>query len=290
MLDKPEHSEQTEDFAMELKFTKMHGLGNDFIIIDAISQSVSLDSATIRRLADRHFGIGFDQLLVVEKPQESGDFRYRIYNADGGEVEQCGNGARCFARFVHDRNLTSKKTIRVETARGIITPTIEDNDEVTVNMGVPRFEPAQIPFKAAQHAPVYPLQIGNSIIEISAVSMGNPHAVQIVPDIELAPVTSEGPIIESHPLFPEKVNAGYMQIVDRARIRLRVFERGTGETLACGTGACAAAVIGISRGLLNSEVRVAMRGGNLRIRWEGENQPVWMTGPAVSVFEGTIDL
>lgn len=268
----------------------MHGLGNDFIIIDAISQSVSLDSATIRRLANRHFGIGFDQLLIVEEPRESGDFRYRIYNADGGEVEQCGNGARCFARFVHDHNLTSKKTIRVEIARGIITPTIEDNGEVTVNMGVPRFEPAQIPFKAAQRALVYPLEVGNRIIEISAVSMGNPHAVQIVPDVDLVPVTNEGPSIESHPHFPEKVNAGYMQIMDRARIRLRVFERGAGETLACGTGACAAAVIGISRGLLDYEVQVTMHGGNLRIRWEGENQPVWMTGPAVSVFEGTIDL
>ena len=290
MLDKPECSRQAEDFEMKLQFTKMHGLGNDFIVIDAINQSVSLDPATIRQLADRHFGIGFDQLLVVEKPQESGDFRYRIYNADGGEVEQCGNGARCFARFVHDRNLTGKRTIRVETARGIITPTIEDNEEVTVNMGVPRFEPAQIPFKAAQRATVYPIQAGNNIIEVSAVSMGNPHAVQIVPDIDLAAVASEGPIIESHPLFPEKVNAGYMQIVDRAHIRLRVFERGTGETLACGTGACAAAVTGISRGLLDTEVQVAMRGGSLQIRWEGEDQPVWMTGPAVSVFEGTIDL
>ncbi|MCC6917169.1 diaminopimelate epimerase [Nitrosomonas sp.] len=278
---------------MKLKFTKMHGLGNDFIVIDAISQPVSpdsLDPATVRRLADRHFGIGFDQLLIVEKAREGGDFRYRIFNADGGEVEQCGNGARCFARFVHDRNLTRKSTIHVETARGIIMPTIEDNDEVTVNMGIPRFEPAQIPFKVAQRAPVYPLQIGNSIIEISVVSMGNPHAVQIVPDIDLAPVTGEGPVIESHPFFPEKVNAGFMQIVDRTHIRLRVFERGTGETLACGTGACAAVVSGIIRGVLDSEVQVAMRGGNLRIRWEGENQPVWMTGPAVSVFEGTIDL
>lgn len=278
---------------MKLKFTKMHGLGNDFIVIDAISQPVSpdsLDPATVRRLADRHFGIGFDQLLIVEKAREGGDFRYRIFNADGGEVEQCGNGARCFARFVHDRKLTRKSTIHVETARGIIMPTIEDNDEVTVNMGIPRFEPAQIPFKVAQRAPVYPLQIGNSIIEISVVSMGNPHAVQIVPDIDLAPVTGEGPVIESHPFFPEKVNAGFMQIVDRTHIRLRVFERGTGETLACGTGACAAVVSGIIRGVLDSEVQVAMRGGNLRIRWEGENQPVWMTGPAVSVFEGTIDL
>ena len=275
---------------MKLKFTKMHGLGNDFIVIDAINQSVSLDPATIRRWADRHFGIGFDQLLVVEKPGESGDFRYRIFNADGGEVEQCGNGARCFARFVRDHDLTRKNTIRVETACGIIMPTVEENGEVSVDMGIPRFDPARIPFIAQEHALTYPLNVNDREIEISVVSMGNPHAVQIVPDIDLAPVTSEGPAIESHPLFPEKVNAGYMQIVDRTHIRLRVFERGTGETLACGTGACAAAVSGISRGLLDSEVQVAMRGGNLRIRWEGEDQPVWMTGPAVSVFEGTIDL
>lgn len=275
---------------MKLKFTKMHGLGNDFIVIDAINQSVSLDPATIRRWADRHFGIGFDQLLVVEKPGESGDFRYRIFNADGGEVEQCGNGARCFARFVRDHDLTRKNTIRVETACGIIMPTVEENGEVSVDMGIPRFDPARIPFITQEHALTYPLNVNDREIEISAVSMGNPHAVQIVPDIDLAPVTSEGPAIESHPLFPEKVNAGYMQIVDRTHIRLRVFERGTGETLACGTGACAAVVSGIARGLLDSEVQVTMRGGNLRIRWEGEDQPVWMTGPAVSVFEGTIDL
>lgn len=275
---------------MKLKFTKMHGLGNDFIVIDAISQPVSLDPVTIRQLADRHFGIGFDQLLVVEKPGEGGDFRYRIFNADGGEVEQCGNGARCFARFVHDRNLTSKKIIRVETACGIIMPTVEENGEVSVDMGIPRFEPDQIPFITQERALTYPLNVNNREIEISVVSIGNPHAVQIVSDIDLAPVTSEGPIIESHPFFPEKVNAGYMQIVDRTHIRLRVFERGAGETLACGTGACAAAVSGIARGLLDSEVQVTMHGGNLRIRWEGENQPVWMTGSAVTVFEGEIEL
>lgn len=268
----------------------MHGLGNDFIVIDAVSQPVSLDPATIRRWADRHFGIGFDQLLVVEKPGESGDFRYRIFNADGGEVEQCGNGARCFARFVHDHDLTRKNTIRVETACGVIMPTVEENGEVSVDMGIPRFEPDQIPFITQERALTYPLNVNNREIEISVVSIGNPHAVQIVPDIDLAPVTSEGPVIESHPFFPEKVNAGYMQIVDRTHIRLRVFERGAGETLACGTGACAAAVSGIARGLLDSEVQVTMHGGNLRIRWEGENQPVWMTGPAVTVFEGEIEL
>ncbi|BBL35013.1 diaminopimelate epimerase [Nitrosomonas stercoris] len=278
---------------MELRFTKMHGLGNDFIVIDAISQPAALsalDSAVVRRLADRHFGIGFDQLLIVEPAREGGDFRYRIFNADGGEVEQCGNGARCFARFVHDRNLTNRHTIRVETARGIITPTIEINGEVSVNMGVPCFEPAQIPFTAPQRALTYPLTIRDKELEISAVSMGNPHAVQIVADIEQAPVASEGPLIESHERFPERVNAGFMQIIDRTHIRLRVFERGAGETLACGTGACAAVVCGIARNLLDNEVRVAMRGGQLHIRWAGENHPVWMTGPAVTVFEGTIHL
>lgn len=276
---------------MKLKFTKMHGLGNDFIVIDAISQSVSLDPGTISRLADRHFGIGFDQLLLVEKADEKNvDFHYRIFNADGGEVEQCGNGARCFARFVHDHGLTRKKTLRVETARGIITLTMEENGEVSVNMGIPQFEPTQIPFIAKQRAPVYHLEVDGRKITITVVSMGNPHAVQVVPDIDLAPVTTEGPAIESHPLFPERVNAGYMEIRDRAHIRLRVFERGVGETLACGTGACAAAVCGILRNLLDTEVQVDMHGGSLRIRWEGENQPVWMTGPAVSVFEGVIDL
>ena len=278
---------------MQLKFTKMQGLGNDFIVIDAISQPTALsflDFATVRRLADRHFGIGFDQLLIVEQAKEGGDFRYRIFNADGSEVEQCGNGARCFARFVRDRNLTNNHTIRVETARGIITPTIEDNGEVSVNMGVPRFDPAQIPFIAPQRALTYPLAVHGRKVEISVVSMGNPHAVQIIPDIDQAPVTSEGPLIESHPLFPEKVNAGFMQIIDRTHIRLRVFERGAGETLACGTGACAAVVCGITRDLLDSEVHVTMHGGQLRICWEGENHPVWMTGPAVTVFEGTIEL
>lgn len=275
---------------MQLKFTKMHGLGNDFVVIDAINQSIFLEQSTIRQLADRHFGIGFDQLLIVESPQEGGDFRYRIFNADGGEVEQCGNGARCFARFVYDRNLTHKKTIRVETARGIITPTIEDNGDVTVNMGIPQFEPANIPFKAPQRELVYPLPIGDKTIDICAVSMGNPHAVQIVPDVVQAPVATDGPLIESHPLFPNRVNAGFMQIIDRGHIRLRVFERGSGETLACGTGACAAVVCGIMRGRLNSSVQVSTHGGNLQIRWEGEGQPVWMTGPAVTVFEGKITL
>ncbi|MGG7054222.1 diaminopimelate epimerase [Nitrosomonas sp. ANs5] len=275
---------------MKLKFTKMHGLGNDFVVIDAISQSVSLSPEVIRQLADRHLGIGFDQLLLVEKARGDADFRYRIFNADGGEVEQCGNGARCFVRFVHAHGLTDQQTIRVETIRGVITPTLETNGEISVNMGIPRFDPAEVPFAAQQRAPTYPLKINDHSVEITVLSMGNPHAVQIVPDIELAPVASEGLMIESHPAFPQRVNAGYMQVIDRNHIRLRVFERGAGETMACGTGACAAVVSGILRGVLDNQVHVSMRGGNLRIRWLGENQPVWMTGPAVTVFEGVIDL
>lgn len=268
----------------------MHGLGNDFVVLDAINQSVSLNSDQVSRLADRHFGIGFDQLLLVEKPNGDADFRYRIFNSDGGEVEQCGNGARCFVRFVHDQGLTSKKSIRVETLHGVIMPTLEENGDVSVNMGIPQFEPIDVPFVAQQRAPVYHLEINDKKIEIAVVSMGNPHAVQIVTDINHAPVANEGPMIESHPRFPKKANAGYMQILDRAHIRLRVFERGVGETLACGTGACAATVSGISLGLLDSEVQVSMQGGYLKIRWEGENQPVLMTGPAVTVFEGVINL
>jgi diaminopimelate epimerase len=275
---------------MKLKFTKMHGLGNDFVVLDAINQSISLNSDQVSRLADRHFGIGFDQLLLVEKPVGDADFRYRIFNSDGGEVEQCGNGARCFVRFVHDQGLTSKKSIRVETLRGVIMPTLEENGDVSVNMGIPQFEPREVPFVAQQRAPVYHLEINDKKIEIAVVSMGNPHAVQIVTNINHAPVANEGPMIESHPRFPKKVNAGYMQILDRTHIRLRVFERGAGETLACGTGACAATVSGISLGLLDNEVQVSMQGGDLKIRWEGENQPVLMTGPAVTVFEGVINL
>jgi diaminopimelate epimerase len=275
---------------MKLKFTKMHGLGNDFVVLDAINQSISLNSDQVSRLADRHFGIGFDQLLLVEKPVGDADFRYRIFNSDGGEVEQCGNGARCFVRFVHDQGLTSKKSIRVETLRGVIMPTLEENGDVSVNMGIPQFEPREVPFVAQQRAPVYQLEIYDKKIEVAVVSMGNPHAVQIVTNINHAPIANEGPMIESHPRFPKRTNAGYMQVLDRTHIRLRVFERGAGETLACGTGACAAAVSGISLGLLDNEVQVSMQGGDLKIRWEGENQPVLMTGPAVTVFEGVINL
>lgn len=275
---------------MKLKFTKMHGLGNDFVVIDGINQPVSLTPENIRWLADRHFGIGCDQVLIVEKAAGNADFCYRIFNADGGEVEQCGNGARCFVRFVHDHGLTGKKEICVETASGLIFPRLETSGEVTVNMGIPRFEPADIPFLAEARALTYPLEVNGKHIEISAVSMGNPHAVQIVVNVDDAPVATEGAQIESHARFPQHVNVGYMQIIDRHHIRLRVFERGAGETLACGTGACAAVVTGIERGLLASKVKVSTHGGDLWVQWEGKNQPVLMTGPASTVFEGIIEL
>ncbi len=268
----------------------MQGLGNDFIIIDNIHQTFAPDAGQIRHLSDRHFGIGFDQLLLVEKADGDADFRYRIFNANGEEVEQCGNGARCFVRFVHEQGLTDKKTIRVETLQGIITPTLGTDGDISVNMGAPHFEPADIPFQASQRALTYPLIFNGKQIEICAVSMGNPHAVQIVPDIEQAPVTSEGPLIATHPCFPKGVNAGFMQIIDRSHIKLRVFERGAGETLACGTGACAATVCGILLGKLNHDVLVSTSGGNLRICWQGGDQPVWMTGPAETVFTGEIEL
>lgn len=276
---------------MKLTFTKMQGIGNDFVVIDGYSQPVSLHEKTIRRLADRHFGIGFDQLLLVERPTvEGADFRYRIFNADGGEVEQCGNGARCFVRFVHDKALTSKREIRVETARGIIFPRLEDNGLVTVNMGEPRFAPAEVPFIAESDAVTHTMEVGGQALEISVVSMGNPHAVTVVDDVEKFPVEKLGPLIERHERFPRRVNAGFMQITDGHHIRLRVFERGSGETLACGTGACAAVVSGIRRGLLQSPVKVTARGGELTIAWQGDGQPVWMTGPAETVFEGSIDI
>ncbi len=275
---------------MKLKFTKMQGLGNDFIVINAIHQTFIPDGNLIRRLSDRHFGIGFDQLLLVESARGDADFRYRIFNADGEEVEQCGNGARCFVHFVHEQGLTDKKTIRVETLRGIITPTLGADGEISVNMGAPKFEPVDIPFHANQRVLTYPLSINGKQIDICALSMGNPHAVQIVSDIESAPVASEGPLIATHPDFPNGVNAGFMQIMDRSHIRLRVFERGAGETLACGTGACAATVSGILLGRLDNDVLVSTSGGNLRILWEGEGEPVWMTGPAETVFTGEIEL
>ena len=276
---------------MNLKFSKMHGLGNDFVVIDGVRQSVNLSTAQVRALADRHFGVGCDQLLLVEPARQPGvDFRYRIFNADGGEVEQCGNGARCFARFVHDQGLTTKRAIRVETQKGIIEPRLNDDGEVTVDMGVPVFEPDQVPFVSPSREVAQPLQVGDEEILITAVSMGNPHAVQVVADVDAAPVERQGPSIESHPRFPKRVNAGFMQVVDRHSIRLRVYERGAGETLACGTGACAAVVAGIARGLLDSPVRVETRGGGLSIAWGGAGAPVLMTGPAVTVFSGEITL
>ncbi|MFA7279540.1 MAG: diaminopimelate epimerase [Sterolibacterium sp.] len=276
---------------MRIRFTKMHGLGNDFVVIDAVRQKLDLQPGQARFLADRHFGVGCDQILVVEKSSEPGvDFGYRIFNADGGEVEQCGNGARCFVRFVHEQKLSDKREIRVATRSGIIAPRLEANGEVSVDMGVPRFLAAEIPFISDTDAVLQPLQVGDQSASISVVSMGNPHAVQVVEDVNTAPVEATGPLIENHPRFPRRVNAGFMQIVDRHAIRLRVFERGTGETLACGSGACAAVVAGIRRGLLDSPVRVTMRGGELRIAWADEHAPVIMTGPAVTVFSGEIDL
>jgi diaminopimelate epimerase len=276
---------------MKIRFTKMHGLGNDFVVLDAVHQSFVPTPAQARFLADRHFGVGCDQILVVEEPTRADtDFRYRIFNADGGEVEQCGNGARCFVRYVHERGLSDKREIRVETPAGIIAPRLEADGSITVNMGAPVFEPAAIPFQSDSAAVVQPLQVADASFDITAVSMGNPHAVQVVADVATAPVEKYGPLIESHPRFPRRVNAGFMQVVDRHGIRLRVFERGAGETLACGTGACAAVVAGIRRGLLDSPVRVTTRGGDLTIAWGGPDQAVLMTGPAATVFEGEIDL
>jgi diaminopimelate epimerase len=275
---------------MRLRFTKMHGLGNDFVVLDGITQSLALGPEQYRFLADRHFGVGCDQILLVERAgRPDCDFRYRIFNADGGEVQQCGNGARCFVRFVHDHGLTEKREIRVETASGLIVPRLEADGQVTVDMGPPRFEPAEIPFVAEARALTYVLDIGQPV-EIAAVSMGNPHAVLETCNVDSAPVAEWGPQIEHHPRFPERVNVGFMQLVHRRAIKLRVFERGSGETLACGTGACAAAVAGMQRGLLEREVEVQTRGGRLTIRWDGEGRSVFMTGPAVTVFEGEIEI
>ena len=276
---------------MRLKFTKMQGLGNDFVVLDALARPIALSAGQVARIADRHFGVGCDQVLLVEAPRlPETDFHYRIFNADGGEVEQCGNGARCFVRYVHDRGLTAKAVIRVGTGSGIIVPRLEPDGRVTVDMGVPEFAPARIPFDAPGRASTYPLDLDGRRVEVSALSMGNPHAVQVVADVERAPVSLEGPLIEHHPRFPRRVNAGYMQVVSRRRILLRVWERGAGETLACGTGACAAVAAGITRGLLDGEVTVATRGGDLGISWAGEGAPVMMTGPAETVFEGEIEI
>ena len=276
---------------MRLEFTKMHGLGNDFVVIDLVTQHVLLTPEQIRQLADRHFGIGCDQLLVVEPPgRPDVDFRYRIFNADGSEVQQCGNGARCFARFVRERRLTQKSVLRVETASGVIELQVDDQHWVTVDMGAPRFAPAEIPFVADVEALRYEVEAAGQTVTLATVNMGNPHAVLTVDDVATAPVGSLGPALETHPRFPERVNVGFMQVVDRHHIRLRVFERGTGETLACGTGACAAAVAGIRQGLLDSPVRVTLLGGELEIRWQGPGQSVIMRGPTARVFDGVIRL
>lgn len=286
---------------MKLKFTKMHGAGNDFIVIDAINQPLDVDAMEAdqwRRLADRRFGIGADQILVVERPNQEGvDFRYRIFNNDGSEVEQCGNGSRAFVRFVVEQGLTRERSIRVQTMSGIISPRLEDDGSVTVDMGAPRLAPAEVPFdsaglngKAEGEDTLWPLPVGGEAVPISVVSMGNPHAVQVVHNVDAALVEQTGPLIEHHERFPKRVNAGYMQVVDRHHVRLRVYERGAGETLACGTGACAAVVAGIRRGLLDSPVRVSARGGELSIAWAGPGQSVYLSGPAVSVFEGEIEI
>jgi len=276
---------------MTLRFTKMHGLGNDFVVLDAVRQPVALSAEQVRFLADRHFGVGCDQVLLVEPARLPGTaFHYRIYNADGAEVEQCGNGARCFARFVRDQGLTDADRIAVGTARGRIVLAIEPDGQVQVDMGEPRLDPADLPFDAPARQPSYRLEVAGETIEIGAVSMGNPHAVLLVDDVATAPVARLGPLIERHPRFPRRVNAGFLAVRGRDRVDLRVHERGSGETLACGTGACAAVVYGRLRGLLDEQVRVRLPGGELRIAWPGEGTPVRMTGPAVTVYEGTIAL
>jgi diaminopimelate epimerase len=283
---------------MKLQFTKMHGAGNDFVVLDGIHQKLDLTEAQWRALASRHFGVGADQILIVEKSTRPDvDFRYRIFNADGGEVEHCGKGARCFVRFVTDKGMTDKRSVRVEVMNGVITLTLQDDGQVTVDMGAPELTPARVPFlpeglptRREGDDTLYGLEVNGRTAWISAVSMGNPHAVQVVDDTEQFPVLQDGPVIEHHQTFPRRVNAGFMQVVDRRTVRLRVFERGAGETLACGTGACAAVVAGIRRGLLDSPVKVHTHGGDLSIAWDGAGQPVRMTGPATTVFEGTIDL
>jgi diaminopimelate epimerase len=274
-----------------MKFTKMHGLGNDFIVIDAINQRLALTPKKIRLMAERHTGIGFDQLLVVEKPsQPNMDFKYRIFNADGSEVGQCGNGARCFAKFVRDKKLSDKQDIHVETKSGHLILHIDEHELITVNMGIPRHLPQEIPLIAQQEARFYTVNINGIEKAFGAVSMGNPHAVLQVNDIKTAPLDTIGMQLESHHIFPERANIGFMQVMNRKTIKLRVYERGTGETLACGSGACAAVVIGIEQNLLDNLVRVELAGGDLTIEWGGRGNPVQMTGPAVSVFEGYINL
>jgi diaminopimelate epimerase len=272
----------------KLAFTKMHGLGNDFVVLNGISQVLDLTPEQVRWIADRRFGIGCDQVLIVEASTEHGvDFRYRIYNADGAEVQQCGNGARCFARYVRDEGLVSKDVITVRTQGGLITLRLLENGEVLVNMGVVRLNPSEVPFTATEQSVVYSLDVAGRDVDVTVLSLGNPHAVQVVADVERAPVLTEGPLVERHQRFPEGVNAGFMQIVDRRTIRLRVYERGAGETLACGTGACAAVAAGRLRGLLDDTVDVYLRGGRLTVSWDGCG-PIWMQGPASRVYDGRL--
>jgi diaminopimelate epimerase len=274
-----------------IEFTKMHGLGNDFVVLDAITQKVVLDETQVRAIADRRFGVGCDQILLVEAPRHPDtEFHYRIFNADGSEVEQCGNGARCFARYVFDKGLTRSREIPVGTATGNIRLIIEDDGQVRVNMGPPHLRPEEVPFEAATQAVVYPLEVDGEILEIGALSMGNPHAVLLVEDAAQSPVDRLGPLIQRHSRFPRHANVGFMTIRERSAIDLRVYERGAGETLACGTGACAAVVHGHLRGLLDERVEVHLRGGTLVVSWAGDNAPVWMTGPAQRVFDGRVDL
>jgi len=276
---------------MLLRFTKMHGLGNDFMVLDLVSQHAHIQPKHAKQWGDRHTGIGFDQLLIVEAPNNPEvDFRYRIFNADGSEVEQCGNGARCFARFVLDKRLTAKKRIRVETKGGIIELDVQNDGQISVDMGPPRFNPAEIPFVADEQALNYPLEVDGQVHSLAALSMGNPHAVLRVDDVRTAPVHQLGPKIENHPRFPQRVNAGFLQVIDRHRANLRVWERGAGETQACGTGACAAAVAAISQGWMDSPVSLDLPGGRLHIEWAGPGKPVLMTGPAVRVYEGQVRL
>lgn len=276
---------------MYIRFTKMHGLGNDFVVIDAVTQAVTMTDELARRIADRHTGIGCDQILLVEPPGHPDiDFKYRIFNADGSEVAQCGNGARCFAKFVHDRRLTGKTLLNVETYAGTLQLRIGDQQSYTATLGIPNFEPAQIPLVAEQAAPTYAIEVDGHNIDIAALSLGNPHAVLQVVDIQQAPIDTLGPMLESHSRFPERVNVGFMAVVSRHEINLRVYERGAGETQACGSGACAAAVAGIAQDLLDSPVKVNLPGGSLSIAWQGENQPVSVTGPATTVYQGRIRL
>ncbi len=276
---------------MKIEFTKMHGLGNDFMVINQVTQNIQINSEQIRRLANRHTGVGFDQLLMVSPPSTPDvDFNYRIFNADGSEVEQCGNGARCFARFVRDKGLTHKDTIPVQTNTGRIELSLVGDDQVRVNMGNPIFEPEQIPLQADGRNPIYRFNVDSDIHELACVSMGNPHGVLMVKDVASAPVKKLGSKLESHPRFPNKANIGFCQVVDRGNIKLRVYERGVGETQACGTGACAAAVSAIAANLVDNRVNVTLPGGTLEIEWQGEGQPVYMTGPATTVYDGTLFL